>query len=165
METLTIDNFFSTFCYSTEKSDNNCRVEVTSSKLFLKGNSIVSYMLMEWLAEGGKHAEGCGDSQSQVREQAKESGFETHVETLLFERSRQSTFMWNMTRKGVEFKTSVGFPGGSDDKESACNAGDLGLIPGSGRSPGEGNGNPFQVVLPGKFHGQRKPSVYGMDRL
>ena len=34
--------------------------------------------------------------------------------------------------------------GGSDGKESACNAGDLGLIPGSGRSPGEGNGNPLQ---------------------
>ena len=37
-----------------------------------------------------------------------------------------------------------GFPGGLDDKESACNEGDLGLIPGSGRSPGEGNGNPLQ---------------------
>ena len=36
------------------------------------------------------------------------------------------------------------FPGGSDDKASACNAGDLGLIPESGRSPGEGNGNPLQ---------------------
>ena len=36
------------------------------------------------------------------------------------------------------------FPGGSDGKESACNEGDLGLIPGSGRSPGEGNGNPLQ---------------------
>ena len=35
------------------------------------------------------------------------------------------------------------FPGGSDGKESACDAGDLGLIPGSGRSPGEGNGNPL----------------------
>ena len=34
----------------------------------------------------------------------------------------------------------MGFPGGSDDKEFACNAGDLGLIPGLGRSPGEGNG-------------------------
>ena len=32
---------------------------------------------------------------------------------------------------------------GSDGKESACNAGDLGSIPGSGRSPGEGNGNPL----------------------
>ena len=37
-----------------------------------------------------------------------------------------------------------GFPGGSDDEESACNAGDLGLIPESGSSPGEGNDNPLQ---------------------
>ena len=37
-----------------------------------------------------------------------------------------------------------GFPGGLDDKASACNVGDPGLIPGSGRSPGEGNGNPLQ---------------------
>ena len=36
------------------------------------------------------------------------------------------------------------FPGGSEVKASACNAGDLGSIPGSGRSPGEGNGNPLQ---------------------
>ena len=36
-----------------------------------------------------------------------------------------------------------GFPGGSEDKVSACKAGDLGSIPGLGRSPGEGNGNPF----------------------
>jgi len=36
------------------------------------------------------------------------------------------------------------FPGSSDGKDSACNAGDLGLIPGLGRSPGEGNGNPLQ---------------------
>ena len=39
---------------------------------------------------------------------------------------------------------SKGFPGGSDSKESACNAGDLGSIPGSGRSPGRGHGNPLQ---------------------
>ena len=37
-----------------------------------------------------------------------------------------------------------GFPGGSEVKASACNAGDLGSIPGSGRYPGEGNGNPLQ---------------------
>ena len=36
------------------------------------------------------------------------------------------------------------FPGGSEGKASACKAGDLGLIPGCGRSPGEGNGNPLQ---------------------
>ena len=41
-------------------------------------------------------------------------------------------------------KTSMDFPGGSDGKASVYNAGDLGSIPGSGRSPGEGNGNPFQ---------------------
>ena len=39
---------------------------------------------------------------------------------------------------------SLGFPCGSDRKESACNARDPGLIPGSERSPGEGNGNPHQ---------------------
>ena len=38
----------------------------------------------------------------------------------------------------------MGFPSGSDGKESTCNAGDLGLNPGSGRSPGKGNGNPLQ---------------------
>ena len=37
-----------------------------------------------------------------------------------------------------------GFPGGSEVKASASNAGDLGLIPGSGRSPGEGNGHPLR---------------------
>ena len=40
--------------------------------------------------------------------------------------------------------TSLYFPGGSDGKDSACNAGDVGSIPGSGRSPGEGNGYPLQ---------------------
>ena len=39
---------------------------------------------------------------------------------------------------------SIDFPGGSVGKESACNAGDLDSTPGSGRSPGEGNGNPLQ---------------------
>ena len=39
-----------------------------------------------------------------------------------------------------------GFPGGSAGKESACSAGDLGLIPGLGRSPGEGKGYPLNVI-------------------
>ena len=41
-------------------------------------------------------------------------------------------------------KSQKGFPGGSEVKASACNEGDLGSIPGSGRSPGEGNGNTLQ---------------------
>ena len=45
---------------------------------------------------------------------------------------------------GSSLGESPGFLGGSDGKESACNAGELGLIPGSGRSPGKGNGNPLQ---------------------
>ena len=42
------------------------------------------------------------------------------------------------------FCEHMDFPGGSDDKASACNVGDPGSIPGSGRSPGEGNGNSLQ---------------------
>ena len=45
----------------------------------------------------------------------------------------------------------MAFPGVSDGKESACNAGDLGSIPGSGRSPGEGKWLPTPVLLPGEF--------------
>ena len=44
----------------------------------------------------------------------------------------------------IQKKGGKGFPGDSDRKESACNAGDPGSVPGSGRSPGEGNGNPLQ---------------------
>ena len=49
----------------------------------------------------------------------------------------------------------MGFLGGSDGKESACDAGDLGLIPGLGRSPEEGHGNPLQYSCLEKSHGQR----------
>ena len=49
---------------------------------------------------------------------------------------------------------------GSDSKKSACNAGDLGLIPELGRSPGEENGNPPQYSLPGESHGQRSLAGY-----
>ena len=46
-------------------------------------------------------------------------------------------------------------PGGSEVKVSAWNAGDLGLIPGLGRSPGEGKWQPTPVLLPGESHGGR----------
>ena len=48
-----------------------------------------------------------------------------------------------------------GFPGGSISACSTGNMRDVGLIPGLGRSPGEGNGNPTLVFLPGEFNGQR----------
>ena len=53
--------------------------------------------------------------------------------------SRVTPFMF-----GWRFSDQAGSPGGSDSEESTCNAGDPGSIPGSGRSPGEGNGHPFQ---------------------
>ena len=60
---------------------------------------------------------------------------------------------WQDVKPGVTYmslsifregQAKAGFPGGSDDKASACNVGDQGLIPGSGRSPGERNGSSFQ---------------------
>jgi len=49
----------------------------------------------------------------------------------------------------------MGFPGGSDGKESACNAGDLDSILGLGRSSWRREWQPTPVFLPGEFHGQR----------
>ena len=55
----------------------------------------------------------------------------------------------------------MGFPVGSMVKNLSANAGDTGLIPGSGRYPGEGNGN-LLVFLPGKSHGQRSVMGYSL---
>ena len=59
-----------------------------------------------------------------------------------------------------------GFPGGSDGKESACNAGDPGLVPRSGRSPGVGNGNPLQYsCLENPMdRGARQATVHGITK-
>ena len=58
------------------------------------------------------------------------------------------------------------FPGGSDDKESACNAGDLGSIPGWGRFPGEREGNPLQYsCLENPMNGGTwKAAVHGVTK-
>ena len=55
---------------------------------------------------------------------------------------------------------SGGFSSSSDDKESACNAGDPGSILGSGRSPGESKWLLAPIFLPGEFHGQRRLAGY-----
>ena len=57
-------------------------------------------------------------------------------------------------------KGNKDFPCGSDDKESACNVGDLGLIPGLERSPGGGHGNPLQYSCLESPHGQRSLASY-----
>ena len=58
------------------------------------------------------------------------------------------------------------FPGGLDGKESACNVGDQGSIPGSGRSPGEGNGNPLQYSCLGNLmnRGTWQAIVHGVTK-
>ena len=58
-----------------------------------------------------------------------------------------------------DFYSFVGFPRWLSSKESSCNVGDTGSILGSGRSPGEGNGNPFQYSC-GKSHVQRSLAGY-----
>ena len=59
-----------------------------------------------------------------------------------------------------------GFPGGSDGKESTCNSGDLGSIPGSGRFPGEGDGNPLQYSCLENFmdRGTWRAIVHGVAK-
>ena len=60
----------------------------------------------------------------------------------------------------------MGFPDGSDSKESACIAGDPGSVPGLGRSPGEGNGNPLQYSCLENFmdRGARWTIVHGIEK-
>ena len=53
-------------------------------------------------------------------------------------------FLTFRQERNMEKGTTRDFPGGSEVKASACNVGDPGSVPGSGRSPGEGNGNPLQ---------------------
>ena len=59
-----------------------------------------------------------------------------------------------------------GFPSSSDGKASSCHAGDLGLIPGLGRSPGEGNGNPLQYSCLENFmdRGAWRATVHGVTK-
>ena len=59
-----------------------------------------------------------------------------------FKSQKQSTDNWHLS--ACINKVAQGFPGGSEGKESACHAGDLGSIPKLRRSPGEGDGNPLQ---------------------
>ena len=71
-------------------------------------------------------------------------------------------FCFTTVRKLCWYLKFLGFPGGSDCKESTCNVGDLGLIPGSGKSPEEGNGNPLQYscLENPRIHGQRSLAGY-----
>ena len=63
-------------------------------------------------------------------------------------------YVWQMDSEEMAWaRVAQGFPGGSDGKESAFNAGDAGSIPGWGRSSGEGNGYPLQYSCLEYLHG------------
>ena len=64
-------------------------------------------------------------------------------------------FFWEIPIQFATIRHTLGFPGGSDGKEPACNAGDLGSICGLGRSPGGGNGNILQCSCLENPHDQR----------
>ena len=72
------------------------------------------------------------------------------LSSLMYTPAGREEPLYSLWRQGLFFfilytpSAYLGFPGGSEVKASACNAGDLGSIPGLGRSPGEGNGNPLQ---------------------
>ena len=76
-------------------------------------------------------------------------------------------WLWNVTLTFRGMYLTLGFPGGSGSKESACNTGDLSLISGSGRSPGEGNGNPLQYSCLGSpmDRGAWWVTVHGVSRV
>ena len=79
-------------------------------------------------------------------------------EALLFQAKPWSTGLSSPSELALTLGSHEGFPGGSDGKESVCNARDPGSIPGSGRSPGERQ--PTPVFLPGESHGQRRLMSY-----
>ena len=60
----------------------------------------------------------------------------------------------------LSYVNSLGFPGGSDGKESVCNVGDPGFNPCVGKVPWRREWHPTLVFLPGEFHGQRSPLGY-----
>ena len=68
----------------------------------------------------------------------------------------------NDTPQLITALLSMGFPGGSDSEDSACNMGDLGSIPGLGISPGGGHGNPLQCSYLENPHGQRSLVGYSL---
>ena len=80
---------------------------------------------------------------------------ETQVQFLGWEDTLE--IPWRRNR--LPIPVFLGFPGGSDGKESTCNVGDLGWIPGLGRSSGGGHGNPLQYCLENP-HGQRSLASY-----
>ena len=89
-----------------------------------------------------------------------------HMEIWVWSIAERSWWIWGITDYMWELKPRMGFPGGSvsKKKKSIWQAGDVGSIPGSGRSPGEENGNPLQYSCLENFidRGAWKATVHGV---
>ena len=112
--------------------------------------------------------------QSLGRESPLEKEMATHSSCLEnpMDRGALQAMVHEVTRVGHDLVTKPsiilgGFSGGSDSKESACNAEDLGSIPELGRSLGEGNDNPFQYSCLGNSmdRGAWQVTVHGLKRV
>ena len=86
-------------------------------------------------------------------------GVDSHLPSESSHGGKDEGALWDLFYQGSN--PSKCFPSGSEGKASACNVGDLGSIPGLGRSSGEGNGN-TPVPLPGKSHGPGSPVGYSL---
>ena len=96
------------------------------------------------------------------------------LKSLLQHHSSKASILWGsaffIVRLSHPYMTvsykNLSFPGGSDGKESPCNAGDVGSISRSGRSPGEGNGNPLQYPCLGNpmNRGALRAVVHGVEK-
>ena len=83
---------------------------------------------------------------------------------MLLQMALLHSFLWlsniPLTSQVVQVVKNPPANAGDADSKKKKKKGDKGSIPGSGISPGEGNGNPLQYFLPGKFHGQRSLAGY-----
>ena len=118
-----------------------------------------------WILQVKKEQEICHHWDPPGHQWVRELGREGQEGTRTH-RSKISPQQWPKQGAAVWLKVAkepvslVGFPGGSNSKESTCNEGDLGLIPGLGRSSGGGHGNPLQYSCLENPHGQRTLAGY-----
>ena len=136
------------------------------------GTTYMNLGLPRWLSgeESACHAEDAGDLGSIPGwGRFPGGGHDNPLQYSCLENPMDRGAWWALVHRVAQSQTRLkqlntnifnGFPSGSEGKESACNAGDLGLIPQLGRSPGGGHDNPLQYSCLENPHGQRSLAGY-----
>ena len=106
----------------------------------------------------------CKESDTTMHAHRQRKG--PHLKLTFCHRARQSGSTHTRTELGLTFTERLGFPGGSDGRESTCNVGDAGSIPGLGRAPGKGSDNPLQYSGLENSMGRRacQATVHGVTK-